>query len=47
VEVLRTVSAPFIQAAVMETFKQSGQLIIDVDLTGREVSPTSISRSKF
>lgn len=42
VEVLRTVSAPFIQAAVMETFKQSGQLIIDVDLTGREVSPTSI-----
>ncbi len=41
VEVLRTVSAPFIQAAVMETIKQRGQLTLDVDLTGREVSPTS------
>jgi len=41
VEVLRTVSAPFIQAAVLETLKQCGQLTIDVDLTGREVSPTS------
>jgi len=41
IEVLRQVSAPFIQAAVMETIKQSGALLIDVDLTGREVSPTS------
>lgn len=41
IEVLRTVSAPFIQAAVMETIKQRGQLTLDVDLTGREVSPTS------
>ena len=40
-EVLRTVSAPFIQAAVLETIKNKGQLIVDVDLTGREVSPTS------
>jgi hypothetical protein len=41
IEVLRTVSAPFIQAAVMETIKHSGGLTIDVDLTGRQVSPTS------
>jgi hypothetical protein len=41
IEVLRTVSAPFIQAAVLETLKQRGQLTLDVDLTGREVSPTS------
>ncbi len=41
VEVLRTVSAPFIQAAVMEEVKQKGWLMIDVDLTGRVVSPTS------
>jgi hypothetical protein len=41
VEVLRTVSAPFIQAAVMEEVKRKGQLMIDVDLTGRLVSPTS------
>lgn len=41
IDVLRTVSAPFIQAAVMETIKHSGELVIDVDLTGRQVSPTS------
>ena len=41
IEVLRTVSAPFIQAAVMETIKQNGGLTIDVDLTGRQVSSTS------
>ncbi len=41
VEVLRTVSAPFIQAAVMEEIKQKGRLMIDVDLTGRVVGPTS------
>jgi hypothetical protein len=41
IEVLRLVSAPYIQAAVMETIKQRGQLTLDVDLTGREVSPTS------
>ena len=39
--VLRTVSAPFIQQAVMESLKQQGQLTLDVDLTGRAVSPTS------
>jgi hypothetical protein len=40
-EVLRTVSEPFIQAAVMEEIKHRGQLTFDVDLTGRKVSPTS------
>jgi hypothetical protein len=40
-EVLQAVSRPFIDAAVMETIRQEGQLMIDVDLTGREVSPTS------
>lgn len=40
-ELLRVVSAPFIQAAVLATIKQRGQLTLDVDLTGREVSPTS------
>lgn len=43
IESLREVSAPFIQAAVMETLKQSGRLLIDVDLAGRTVSPTSQS----
>ena len=41
VEVLQAVSRPFIDAAVMETMRQEGQLVIDVDLTGRKVSPTS------
>jgi hypothetical protein len=41
VEVLQTISKPFIQQAVMETLKRHGQLILDVDLTGRPVSPTS------
>lgn len=40
-EVLRAVSHPFIQAAVLETIKHTGHLTVDVDLTGREVSPTS------
>jgi hypothetical protein len=40
-EVLRTVSRPFIQVAVLEAMKQVGHLTVDVDLTGREVSPTS------
>jgi hypothetical protein len=40
-EVLQAVSRPFIDAAVMETIRQEGQLMIDVDLTGRKVSPTS------
>jgi hypothetical protein len=40
-EVLQAVSRPFIDAAVMETLKQEGRLVVDVDLTGREVSPTS------
>jgi hypothetical protein len=41
VAVLRTISAPFIQQAVMDSLKQQGQLMLDVDLTGRAVSPTS------
>jgi hypothetical protein len=41
VEVLRTVSRPFIQLAVLEAIKHTGHLTVDVDLTGREVSPTS------
>lgn len=39
--VLGTVSAPFIQQAVLESIKDQGQLTVDVDLTGRAVSPTS------
>jgi len=42
IEVLQSVSRPFIEAAVMETIKREGYLTVDVDLTGREVSPTSI-----
>jgi hypothetical protein len=41
VDVLRMVSRPFVEAAVLEAIKRRGQLIVDVDLTGREVSPTS------
>ncbi len=41
VEVLQSISRPFIEAAVVETIKCEGQLTVDVDLTGREVSPTS------
>jgi hypothetical protein len=40
-EVLQRVSRPFIDAAVMETIRREEQLVIDVDLTGREVSATS------
>lgn len=42
VEVLQSVSRPFIEAAVMDTLKRKGYLTVDIDLTGREVSPTSI-----
>lgn len=38
---LRQVSAPFIQAAIMEMLKRQGRLTVDVDLAGRPVSPTS------
>jgi len=41
IETLRQVSRPFIQEAVMETIRKRGCLTADVDLTGREVSPTS------
>ncbi|MCJ7701886.1 MAG: hypothetical protein MUO62_09905 [Anaerolineales bacterium] len=41
IEVLREVSKPFIQEAVMETIRKTGRLVVDVDLTGRPVSPTS------
>lgn len=41
VEVLRSISRPFIDTAVLETIEQYGHLTVDVDLTGREVSATS------
>jgi len=41
IEALRQVSAPFIQASVAESLKQQGHLTLDIDLTGRPVSPTS------
>ena len=41
IEILRRVSQPFIQEAVLETIRKRGCLTADVDLTGREVSPTS------
>ena len=41
VKVLQTWSRPFIDTAVMETIRKEGHLVIDVDLTGREVSSTS------
>ena len=43
VEVLQAVSRPFIDAAVMETIRREEHLVIDVDLTGREVSSTSVA----
>jgi hypothetical protein len=41
VELLRQISQPFIDRAVVETIRKKGDLIADVDLSGREVSPTS------
>jgi hypothetical protein len=41
IEILRRVSQPFIQEAVMETLHKQGCLTADLDLTGREVSPRS------
>ncbi len=41
IETLRQGSRPFIQEAVLETLRKRGCLTADVDLTGREVSPTS------
>jgi hypothetical protein len=41
IEVLRSISRPFIDAAVVETVKQDGRLTVDVDLTGRKVSSSS------
>ncbi len=43
---LRQVSAPFIQASVAESLKQQGHLTLDIDLTGRPVSPTSENYSE-
>ena len=43
IDVIREISDPFIQTAIVETLKQSGELVVDVDLTGRDVSPTSES----
>jgi hypothetical protein len=41
VAVLRQVSEPYFQRVVLEEVKREGQLTIDIDLTGRQVSPTS------
>jgi hypothetical protein len=41
IEVLCSISRPFIETAVLETIQQCGRLTVDVDLTGREVSATS------
>jgi len=41
VKVLQTWSRPFIDTAVMEMIRKEGHLVVDVDLTGREVSSTS------
>ena len=41
IDVLRTVARPFIEAAVLDTIRHKGRLTVDVDLAGREVSPTS------
>jgi hypothetical protein len=41
VDVLQALSRPFIDVAVMETVRRKGELVVDVDLTGREVSSTS------
>lgn len=38
---LQAISTPYLQAAVVESIKQSGQLTVDIDLSGRPVSPTS------
>jgi hypothetical protein len=43
IEGLRAVSRPFIQQAILLTLKKQGQLILDLDLTGREVSQSSTS----
>lgn len=45
VEALQTVSRPFIDAAVVETLRREGELVVDVDLTGREVSSNSTDYS--
>ena len=41
IEVLQTVSQPFIDAEVMALVQQGRRLELDLDLTGRRVSPTS------
>lgn len=41
VETLQAISAPYLQAAIVESIKEHGQLTVDIDLTGRPVSPTS------
>jgi hypothetical protein len=40
-EALQVVSQPFIDAEVMALVRQGRPLVVDVDLTGRRVSPTS------
>jgi hypothetical protein len=41
IQVLETVSQPFIDAAVMALARHGQALVLDTDLTGRKVSPTS------
>lgn len=40
-DVLQRVSQPFVDAEVMAILRRGGPLVVDVDLTGRRVSPTS------
>ena len=40
-EALQAISAPYLQAVVGESIKQSGHLIVDIDLTGRPVKSIS------
>jgi hypothetical protein len=40
-DVLQQVSQPFLDAEVMGLLRHGGPLVVDVDLTGRRVSPTS------
>jgi len=40
-DVLQRVSQPFLDAEVMALLRRGGPLVVDVDLTGRRVSPTS------
>lgn len=42
-QAVQTISQPFVEAEVSALMRQLGVLLIDIDLTGREVSPMSTS----